>query len=179
MRQQPSQLEQTCPRDPEVETNLRCGRCNQLICPRCLVTTPVGARCPSCARIGRPTILDASKSEMGRALAYSAGAATATGAVYAALLWAFAHLPNAFLFGAIVIGMIAVGYLVGDAVRIGSRGKLDKRLRYVAAGMTFGGYLTAVLILPVISVNPLILSSIIGLGGLIVAMYVAMARVRR
>jgi hypothetical protein len=40
----------TCPRHPKVETYLRCGRCDTPICPKCLVHTPVGARCPDCAR---------------------------------------------------------------------------------------------------------------------------------
>jgi len=39
----------TCPRHPKVETVLRCASCNELICPRCLVHTPVGAKCPTCA----------------------------------------------------------------------------------------------------------------------------------
>ena len=40
-----------CATHPEVETNLRCGKCGKPICPRCMVQTPVGARCPDCARL--------------------------------------------------------------------------------------------------------------------------------
>ncbi len=36
---------------PGVETSLRCGKCGKPICPKCLVQTPVGARCPDCARL--------------------------------------------------------------------------------------------------------------------------------
>ncbi len=32
------------------ETSLRCGSCGTPICPKCLVMTPVGAKCPTCAR---------------------------------------------------------------------------------------------------------------------------------
>jgi len=39
-----------CARHPEVETGLACGRCGTPICPRCLVYTPAGARCPDCGR---------------------------------------------------------------------------------------------------------------------------------
>jgi hypothetical protein len=42
-----------CKRHPKIETNLSCGKCGDPICPRCLVQTPVGARCPSCARLSR------------------------------------------------------------------------------------------------------------------------------
>lgn len=39
-----------------VETFLRCTRCGTPICPKCLVHTPTGARCPRCGRAagGRP-----------------------------------------------------------------------------------------------------------------------------
>lgn len=39
----------TCPRHPNVETALRCASCGVLICPKCLVQTPVGAKCRDCA----------------------------------------------------------------------------------------------------------------------------------
>ena len=37
-----------CYRHPEVETGLRCNRCNKLICAQCAQRTPVGFRCPDC-----------------------------------------------------------------------------------------------------------------------------------
>src|SRR3954465_11602507 len=40
-----------CPTDSNVETYLRCGRCEKPICPRCLIQTPVGARCRDCAQL--------------------------------------------------------------------------------------------------------------------------------
>ena len=43
-----------CARHPDVETALACGRCETPICPKCLVYTPAGTRCPDCASIGRP-----------------------------------------------------------------------------------------------------------------------------
>lgn len=39
-----------CARHPDVETALACGRCGTPICPRCLVYTPAGTRCPDCGR---------------------------------------------------------------------------------------------------------------------------------
>ena len=38
----------TCPRHPKEETRLTCGRCDQPICPRCMVYTSTGLRCPDC-----------------------------------------------------------------------------------------------------------------------------------
>ncbi len=39
-----------CARHPDVETGLACGRCGTPICPRCLVYTAAGTRCPDCGR---------------------------------------------------------------------------------------------------------------------------------
>lgn len=41
--------ERPCPRHPTITTRLRCSKCGEPICPRCMVETPVGFRCPSCA----------------------------------------------------------------------------------------------------------------------------------
>lgn len=37
-----------CANHPQVETVLRCNRCNKPICDRCAVQTPVGYRCKEC-----------------------------------------------------------------------------------------------------------------------------------
>ena len=42
-----------CATHPDVETELGCSRCGKAICPRCLVHTPVGARCRECANVRR------------------------------------------------------------------------------------------------------------------------------
>lgn len=39
-----------CYRHPQIETGLRCNRCNKPICPKCAHRTPVGFRCPECVR---------------------------------------------------------------------------------------------------------------------------------
>lgn len=39
-----------CANHPDVETGLRCNRCNKYICARCAVRTPTGYRCRECIR---------------------------------------------------------------------------------------------------------------------------------
>ena len=39
-----------CKRHPNVETLLRCNQCNEPICLKCAVRTPVGYRCQDCIR---------------------------------------------------------------------------------------------------------------------------------
>ncbi|MEX2237644.1 MAG: B-box zinc finger protein [Dehalococcoidia bacterium] len=51
--QHPGEEVTYCARHPQVETALRCSRCEKLICPRCLVQTPVGARCKDCGIAGK------------------------------------------------------------------------------------------------------------------------------
>ncbi len=38
-----------CYRHPGRETNVACSRCARPICPDCMISTPVGMRCPECA----------------------------------------------------------------------------------------------------------------------------------
>jgi hypothetical protein len=40
----------TCTNHPDVETSLRCNRCEKPICPKCAVATPTGYRCKECVR---------------------------------------------------------------------------------------------------------------------------------
>jgi membrane associated rhomboid family serine protease len=40
----------TCYRHPTRETGVSCSSCGRPICPDCMTTTPVGMRCPECAR---------------------------------------------------------------------------------------------------------------------------------
>jgi membrane associated rhomboid family serine protease len=39
-----------CYRHPKRETGVRCSSCERPICPDCMTSTPVGMRCPDCAR---------------------------------------------------------------------------------------------------------------------------------
>jgi membrane associated rhomboid family serine protease len=41
---------ETCYRHPNRETGVHCSNCGKAICPDCMTPTPVGMRCPECAR---------------------------------------------------------------------------------------------------------------------------------
>lgn len=41
---------EACYRHPNRETGVRCSNCERPICPDCMTSTPVGMRCPECAR---------------------------------------------------------------------------------------------------------------------------------
>jgi membrane associated rhomboid family serine protease len=41
---------ETCYRHPKRQTGVSCSNCGRPICPDCMTSTPVGMRCPECAR---------------------------------------------------------------------------------------------------------------------------------
>src|ERR1700760_3508256 len=43
-----------CYRHPNRETGVSCSNCGNPICPDCMTPTPVGMRCPECARRRTP-----------------------------------------------------------------------------------------------------------------------------
>src|SRR5918911_1552464 len=45
---------QTCYRHPNRATGVSCSSCGRPICPDCMTPTPVGMRCPECARERTP-----------------------------------------------------------------------------------------------------------------------------
>ena len=47
---------EVCYRHPNRETSVRCSNCDRPICPDCMTSTPVGMRCPECARQGRTRV---------------------------------------------------------------------------------------------------------------------------
>ena len=115
-----------CPRDPDTETNLRCGRCNELICPNCLIQTDVGSRCPDGAQIKTLPMFETSSGELGKAAA--AGFGTAIGlSVLAGLLVIFFQIP---FFGIVVVG--AIGWALGEVVYRAGGYKQSRSLQWVA-----------------------------------------------
>src|SRR5262249_25753618 len=87
------------------ETALRCSRCETPICPRCLVHTPVGARCRDCARISHSPIYVLSGQHIVRA-----ALASIIGGVIMGLIWGFILLPFTVGFLSIFIGA-GLGYV--------------------------------------------------------------------
>ena len=58
---------EVCYRHPNRETGVSCSNCERPICPDCMTTTPVGMRCPECARQGRTRVRTMSSLTTSRA----------------------------------------------------------------------------------------------------------------
>jgi hypothetical protein len=106
-----------CARHPKVETYLRCGRCDTPICPRCLVQTPVGARCRTCANVSTLPTFDVSPVYFARAQAAALVSGIVVGAIWAYLLPAF------FGFFMILIIGFGVGWAVSESVSLATNRK--------------------------------------------------------
>ena len=98
-----------CPRHPQVETELSCGRCGETICPRCMVIADVGIRCRSCAGLRRIPTYQVPPLILARGY----GAAVMAGGGLG-FIWGFL-LPGPGLFLGLFLGM-GVGYAVAEAI---------------------------------------------------------------
>ena len=123
---------QFCPVHPDRETYLRCAECNRPICDKCMVQTPVGTKCPDCARHRGRTTGQAKPIYIIRAAAAGAGAAVFGGFVLALLR---STLPVGMIILAFLAG-IGMGEIVSRAARR-QTGRNFQIIAGVAAALMF------------------------------------------
>ena len=154
-----------CDKHPKTETNLRCGRCDTLICPRCLVHAPVGVRCPKCAKTKRLPTFEVSGLQLARAVAASLAIGIAGG--FAMILFDWLVSDTFLLF---LVAYVGVGYLVGEGTSLSVNRKRGRGLKLV----TGGGVFAAFMILVVFDIaGPLFFTSLSGVLAFSVAFYLA------
>ncbi len=135
-----------CARHPRVETYLRCGRCDTPICPRCLVQTPVGARCRDCANVRTLPTFNVTPVYFARAQTAALLSGAGAGAI-----WAFV-IPGFLGFYAIIFIGLGLGWAVSESVSLATNRKRGLGLQ-VSAVM---GVALAFLIHEVLSPNTLV-----------------------
>lgn len=123
--------ETTCPRHPKEATNLRCSRCSQPVCVKCMVYTPVGIRCPDCARERKSSVYAPSATHIARAL--GAGAVVA---VVAGVVWGLFPLYG-FWFA------LLLGFVGGEIVSTAANRKRGPELQIIAGGMVIAAFAIA------------------------------------
>lgn len=162
-----------CATHPEVETGLRCSKCERPICPRCMVETPVGARCPDCARLHKLPTFQVSAKHLWRAVGTSFGMAIICG-----VIWGVVSSVLPFLLLNLLLGA-AAGYAIGEVTSLAVNRKRGSRLAAVAA--------VAAAVSFVISIMPpwgsffspfSIMPFIISLAAAAAAVFIAVSRLR-
>jgi hypothetical protein len=105
-----------CAYHPDVETNLRCGKCDKPICPKCMVPTPVGARCRDCAGLYKLPTFRVSTRYYLIAAGTAVGMAIAGGAAWGAIEWAIGRAAPIFSLNLLLAP--AVGYAIGEVTSL-------------------------------------------------------------
>ena len=131
-----------CTYHPDVETNLRCGKCGTPICPKCMVQTPVGARCPDCAKLYKlPTYRVSTKYYLiavGTALGMAIVCGIAWGVVRAFVSLTFFNLLLNLLLAA------GAGYAIGEVVSLSVNRKRGTGLAAIGGVALVISYLVSI-----------------------------------
>ena len=130
-----------CATHPDIETNLRCGKCDKPICPKCMVQTPVGARCRECARLYRLPTYRVSTVYYVRAAFTAIGAAAVCG-----MLWGLLEnlIPFFYIFNIIIGG--AVGYACAEVISLAVNRKRGTGLAVIAGAAVLLSYMVAIIV---------------------------------
>ena len=164
-----------CATHPRVETNLRCGKCGKLICPKCLVQTPVGARCPDCAKLYKLPTYRVSTQHYLRAVGTALGMAIVCG-----IIWGVVRNFLPFFFLNLLLGP-GVGYAIGEVVSLSVNRKRGKGLATIAGVAVAISYLVSIFLpwgLPFSLVHFNLFNIILDLVALGLGIFVAVTRLR-
>ena len=162
-----------CATHPDIETNLRCGKCGKPICPKCLVQTPVGARCPDCAKLYKLPTFRVTKQYYLRAAGTALGMAIVCGLAWGAIRGVMPFIYLNFLLAS------GVGYAIGKVVSLSVNRKRGTGLAVIAGIGVAISYLVSFLApwgVPLVLFN--ILYLVIDLLALALGIYVAVTRLR-
>jgi hypothetical protein len=160
-----------CLRHPQVETRLSCGKCETLICPQCLVYTPVGARCPDCAQLRRLPVYYIGPTTYLRAVSAGTVLAGVSGSLWGLLFFHLLHIP--FLPWVATIG---IGYLVGEGISVAVGRKRGRNLQIIAGACVVLSYVVA--LFAIAGEFVFIFPDLFFLLVLVIAIWVAADRVR-
>lgn len=162
-----------CATHPEIETNLKCGKCGKPICPKCMVQTLVGARCPDCARLYKLPTYRVSAKHYLRAVGTALGMAIVCGVVWG-LIGSF--VPFFFLNLLLAAG---AGYAIGEVVSLSVNRKRGTGLATIAGIAVAISYLVS-LFLPFApwGFTFSLFHILFGLLALALGIYVAVTRLR-
>ena len=159
-----------CATHPKIETNLRCGKCDKPICPKCMVQTPVGARCPDCARLYKLPTYRVSFQYYLRAIGSGLGTAIGVG-----LIWGIINGVVPF-FNLNLLLAPGAGYTIGEAVSFSVNRKRSRGLAAIAGITLIISYLVSIFSFGRVPFGPF--SIVLDLVAIALGIYVAVNRLR-
>jgi hypothetical protein len=166
-----------CATHPNVETELGCSRCGKPICGRCLVHTPVGARCRECADVRKLPTYNLGTDTYVRGII----AAVVTGLIAGVAWWFFYTLTFVFGWLSLIIVGLGLGWVVGEAVAVATNRRAGPPLQIIAVSGVLIAYVVRLVLLFVIdgeSLERLRAVEAFGLLAVILACWFAAQRVR-
>ncbi|MBI4329017.1 MAG: B-box zinc finger protein [Chloroflexi bacterium] len=155
-----------CRRHPAERTYIRCGKCEEPVCPRCMVHTPVGVRCPNCVTYVKDPIYDVRTTVILKAALVGAGLALLGG-----VAWGLIQLLLPFLFVRLLLAGV-LGYAMGTVVGASANRKRGAALQAIAGGSVLGAFLLAAFVAPFAAF------SVYNLLALIIGVVTAVSAVR-
>ena len=159
-----------CATHPDVETNRRCGKCGKLICPKCLVQTPVGSRCRDCAKLYKLPTYRISPVYYLRATGAALGMAVVVG-----LAWGFITGLLSFIYLNLILAA-GVGYAIGEVTSLAVNRKRSSWLAVVGSIAVIICYLVSIFTFG--EVPSLGLGLILDIAGLGLGISTAVTRLR-
>jgi hypothetical protein len=160
-----------CKRHKLVETNLGCSKCGDLICPDCLVYTPVGARCSACALIPDITIFSQNTKISVKYIAFGGSISLLLG-----FIWAVIFIPILTIPFLPLIMPIGIAYLISELLLKLSNHRPIKHLDRLSCVCIVITYSTTFMLNPAILM--FVLSNMFFTLMLIFGVLVAINRVR-
>ncbi|HET6351039.1 MAG TPA: hypothetical protein VFG89_02765 [Coriobacteriia bacterium] len=118
-----------CSYHPDVETEMTCQECGKPICPKEMVLTPVGYKCPEDARPKRSQYTFVKPKQLATAVGVGLVAGVGGGLLLGAVSW-----------GGLLLGVLW-GMAVSEAVRRASGGHRGAAVGVVASASIFVGWL--------------------------------------
>lgn len=127
-----------CVNHPRVETRVSCSSCGDPICPKCMRASPVGQKCPACARPARGARALGKPVHYVRAVAGGVAAAAVGGLLLAQVL-------AVVRFGGLILSAL-FGFAIGRVVQWGAQGQSQQPFVVIAVTCAVLGVAVSMLV---------------------------------
>lgn len=150
-----------CYRHPNSPTRLRCNRCGKPICTRCANATPVGLRCPDCARGPRPIAYQTDSSILVRAIGGGVAAALIIG-----VAWGLLNTAGLGRYGAVYNWgfwfSLLLGFGVAESISYLAKRRRGANLQIIGIACVLLGFLVSRVVINARLARPLSLDQVLG-----------------